>query len=128
MGWSPNTCISAPLYIYIFNATVETYELTTLTPPSKPLSNVPSPLPPANTCAFNTEIPPEAQREGKGQRMECTFECNAKHVTNVRYVHVRAIQNLQPTVPVFKLGIRCPSSQAGRPVPCSSLCIYMYIG
>ena len=42
------------------------YELTTLTPPSKPLSKVPRPLPPAKTCAFSTDAPPEREEAEEG--------------------------------------------------------------
>ena len=40
-----------------------------MTPPSKPLSNVPKPLPPARTCAFSTDTPPEERQGGReGER------------------------------------------------------------
>ena len=47
---------------------IYTHELAAFTPPSSPLSNLPSALPPANTCAFNTDIPPGWKEGGERER------------------------------------------------------------
>ena len=45
-------------FLAMYSSGPKTYELTILTPPSSPESNLPSPLPPASTCAFSTDNPP----------------------------------------------------------------------
>ena len=73
-----------------------THLFASFTPPSSPEVKCPFPLPPANTCAFTTDCPPErGSRKGEGGKEHSKPKTLQKDKTNEQASFTIALTNTE---------------------------------